>query len=292
MPQWRKIFPGRWPVIGALDNSLSAVSDLTAGANWNTLDPHQEFPGTFGRSGGAGGGTSIRITANNTATQDHEILGLLTGPLNVNQNGQVMCRSTASWTTSPNGIVRAYIWGDGRVYVERVTTGGSVATVGTIDLAALGRSTRPILCRLRVSGAAGSTRVQCKAWSMTQAEPGAWDVDQTLSVTLNADGYPVLARQSSGFLASLGSFSVGTAGDSAPDITRAISGTVRVGLTGVARTVRAVAREDAHHVYETTSAADGSYTLRVIRGFNYTVYALDSLAGDYNAVVLDKIDAT
>jgi hypothetical protein len=233
---------------------------------------------------------SLRITANDTATQDHEILAVLPGP-NVSQNSAVMCRSTASWATQPNGNIWAYLWGDGRLYVERRNTSGNSATVGNINLVSLGRDTRPILCRLKVTGGAASTRVRCKAWSFQQNEPGSWDIDTTLSITVNADGYPVLCRTGTGWPGFLGmAFSVGTDSDEAPNFVGTISGQVQVnGTPQSGRTVRAVAREDPGYHWDAVSDGSGNFSLKVLKDFTYAVYAMDVLVGDFNAVIYDKI---
>jgi hypothetical protein len=291
MAQFMKIFPSRFGTENTtIAEGNSAFSDLTLASMLTFWRPWYEFPGCFARESASGASMSIRITANDTATQDHEILAVLPGP-DVNQNGGVMCRSTASWTTQPNGHVKAYLWGDGRLYVDRITTGGSSATVASVDLVALQRDTRPILCRLRVTGAASATRVQCKVWSFQQNEPAPWTVDTTLGVTLNADGFPVLYRSGTGFPAFLGmAFSVGTDSDEAPSFVGTISGQVRVnGTSQGGRTVRAVAREDPGYVFETVSDGSGNFALKVLKDFTYSVYAMDELTGDFNAVMFDKI---
>lgn len=292
MPQFTKVFPSIFEIGNSftIPAGLAAFDDLTSGAAISSLTQWPDFPGCFGRQSANGAISSIRITANNAASQDHEILGVLPGPV-VNQRGKILCRSPASFTAAPTGTVSAYLWGDGRLYVERVTTGNATATVGSIDLSALGRAQRPILCRLNVTGGASATRVRCKAWSFQQAEPASWDIDSTLSVTLNADGFPVLGRTAMNQPAFLGmAFSVGTEGDSAPDLTGLISGNVQVnGVAQSGRTVRAIAREDPGYTWDAVSAGDGAFSLRVLRGFTYTVVGLDELVGNFNAVVFDKI---
>lgn len=290
MAQFTKVFSSRF---GTGDTAIpvgnSAFSDMTLGGALTNWRPWYEFPGCFAREGGGGQAMSLRITANDAASQDHEILACLPGPA-VNQIGGVMVRSTASWTSQPNGHIRASLWGDGRLYVERVTTGGGSGNVGNINLPALGRTTRPVLCRLRVSGIATATRIQCKAWGFDQDEPSAWDIDTTPALTFNANGFPILYRNGTGFLAFLGmAFSVGTDGDSAPDLTGTISGTVAVNGSGAVRTVRAVSREDPGYYWDAVSDGSGNFSMKVLRGFTYTVYALDPLAGNFNAIVYDKI---
>lgn len=289
MAEFIKIFPSRFNVSDfEMANGQPEFSDLTVGALLYNFEPFGKFPGSYGSPSGAGNAMSVRITANNTATQDHEILAVFPGP-DVNQSGSVYCRSTASWSSEPNGVVLAYVWGD-TVYVERITTSGSSAQIGTIDLASLGRNTRPILCRLRVSGPVGNTQVQCKAWSATQEEPSAWDVNETITVTIRSTGYPVLGRSSTSFPAYLSSFSVGTDGDSAPSLYGVLSGQVQVnGTPQSGRTVRAIAREDPGYHWDAQSDASGNFTIRVLKTFTYTVFALDLFSGSYNAVVTDKV---
>lgn len=291
MAQFTKVFPSRFNTNNTVINvGNSAFSDMTVAGALTGFRPWYEYPGCFAREGGGGSVSSIRITAHNTASQDHEMLAVLPGPA-VNQNGGMMVRSTPSWTLRPRGHVRAVLWGDGRIYFDRVTTDGASASFANLDLNALGRSTRPIVCRLRVDGPATSTRVRAKAWSFQQNEPATWDLDTTLAVTLNADGYAVTYRDGTGFLAFLGmAMSVGTEGDAAPNFIGTISGQVRVnGVAQSGRTVRAVAQEDPGYYWDAVSDGSGNFSMKVLKGFTYTVYALDLLAGDFNAVVADKV---
>jgi hypothetical protein len=85
-------------------------------------------------------------------------------------------------------------------------------------------------------------------------------------------------------------FSVGTDSDEAPNFVGTISGQVRVnGTPQGGRTVRAVAREDPGYVFETVSDGSGNFALKVLKDFTYSVYAMDELTGDFNAVMFDKI---
>jgi len=291
MAQWTKLFPSRF---GSVDTTIpasaSGFSDITAGSAITGWRPWYEIPGGFAREGGGGFVGSLRITANNSATQAHEIMAVLPGPV-VNQNAGVMLRSPASWNSSPNGHVRAYLWGDGRFYVDRRSTTSGNAIVGSIDLVTLGRSTRPILCRVRVGGIATATQVQAKAWSFQQPEPDSWDINTTLSIALNNDGHPILYRDGTGFLGFFGmAFSIGTNGDSAPSFVGVISGQVRVnGIPQSGRAVRIVAREDPGYHWDAVSDGSGNYSVRVIRGFTYSVFALDPLVGNFNAPIADKV---
>lgn len=199
-----------------------------------------------------------------------------------------MCRAPTSGYggLTPNGT--AYVSSTATTVLARVRASFNDYTIGTFDLAAAGRDVFPRMVRLRVSGTSPAT-IQIKAWPAADAEPDDWDLEVT-DTRLNVTGFPALGRFGTSSAAVFSHHSFGSGTDRAPALFGTISGSVQIAPnTGVARTVRAVAREDAQLVFEATSAVDGTYAIRVLKGFTYSVFALDTDGGTYLSPIKDKI---
>lgn len=285
MAQFKWLAPARWATAETLfTNTEADLALLTSGGQKAFFSPAGQ-PSVFGRSGGAGSGSSFRITADNTPSETNEILAVFPHPFN-NQTSACYCRSSDAWTQNPNGSIFAAPQSS-TVVIRRRSTSGGEGDLGTINLATLGRNRWPITVRLRVEGT-GTVSVFAKAWPIGEPEPAAWDITTSYTST-NDTGFSVIGRTGTGFPAFLSHFSTGTNGDSAPPLYGALSGIVRAQDTPVSRTVVAVARGDQKHLFHGQSDGSGLFSLPALVGFDYTIFALDPIAGPYNAVVVDKV---
>lgn len=285
MAQFKWLAPARWASAETLfANTEADLALLTSGGFKSFFGP-SGLQSAFGRSGGAGGGSSFRITADDTPSETNEILAVFPHPFN-NQTSACFCRSSDAWTQNPNGSIFAAPQSS-TIVIRRRSTSGGEGDLGTINLAALGRNRWPITVRLRVEGT-GTVSVFARAWPIGEPEPAAWDVT-TSHTSTNDTGFSVIGRSGTGFPAFLSHFSTGTNGDSAPPLFGALSGTVRAQDTPVSRPVVAVARGDHKYLFHGQSDASGLFSLPALVGFDYTVFALDPIDGPYNAAVVDKV---
>ena len=285
MAQFKWLAPARWvtpePLFANDDPDLAL---LTTAAPKSFFGP-AGLQSVFGRSGGAGSGSSFRITADDTPSETNEILAIFPHPF-ANQTSACFCRAPASWTATPNGSIFAAPLATA-IAIRRRSTSSAQGDLGVIDLAALGRNRWPVNLRLRVEGT-GTVSVFARAWPIGEPEPAAWDVSASYTST-NDTGYAMIGRTGTSFPAFLSHVSTGTEGDSAPPIYGLLSGTVSADGTPVSRDVIAVARGDQPYLFRGQSDGTGAFSIPALIGFDYTVFALDPLAGPYNAAVLDKI---
>ncbi|WP_127110261.1 hypothetical protein [Pararhodobacter zhoushanensis] len=285
MAQFKWLAPARWATPdNAFSNTEADLALLTSGGFKSFFGPCG-LHSVFGRAGGGGGGSSFRITADDTPSETNEILAVFAHPFN-NQTSRCFCRSPETFTQTPNGTIFVAPHSSTIVVARRSTTGAEGA-LETIDLAALGRNRWPITVRLRVEGT-GTVSVFARAWPIGEPEPTLWDVTTTYTSTNDA-GFSVIGRTGTGFPAYLSHFSTGTEGDSAPPLYGALSGIVRADDAPVSRPVVAVARGEQKYLFHGQSDGSGEFSLPALIGFDYTVFALDPLAGPYNAAVVDKV---
>jgi hypothetical protein len=285
MAQFKWLAPARWATAdNAFSNTEADLDLLTSGASKSFFGPGG-MQSTFGRPGGGGSGSSFRITADNIPSESNEILAVFPNPAN-NQTSLCFCRTPATWTSTPNGSIFVAPQSS-TVVVRRRNTSGGEGDLGTINLASLGRNRWPINVRLRVTGT-GTVSVFAKAWPIGEPEPVGWDVTTTFTST-NDTGFSTIGRTGTGFPAYMSHFSTGTNGDSAPQLYGVLSGIVRSEGAPVSRPVVAVARGDQKYLFHGQSDASGVFSLPALIGFDYTVFALDPLAGPYNAAVVDKV---
>jgi len=264
MAQFTWLAPARWATPNNLfSDSEGDLAALTSGASKAFFGPCGP-QSVFGRPGGAGGGSSFRITADALATQTQEILAILPVP-DANQTSRVLCRAPASWTATPNGAVIAVPQLSTIALIRRSTTGSEVP-LGTIDLAALDRNRWPLNLRLRVEGT-GTVSVFARAWPIGEDEPAAWDI-ATTTTNANDTGFAMIGRTGTGFPAYLSHFAVGTEGDSAPGIFGALSGMVTASGSPVARPVVALARGDQKYLFYGLSDASGAFTIPALLNFD------------------------
>ena len=285
MAQFKWLAPARWATADTLfSNTEADLGLLTSGGQKGFFSP-SGLQSVFGRPGGGGSGSSFRITADATPSQTNEILAVFPYPFN-NQTSACFCRSSDAWTQTPNGSIFAAPQSS-TIVIRRRSTSGGEGDLATINLATLNRNRWPITVRLRVEGT-GTVSVFAKAWPIGEPEPTAWDVSTSYTST-NDKGFSVIGRTGTGFPAFLSHFSTGTNGDSAPQLYGALSGIVRAQDTPVSRPVVAVARGDQKYLFHGQSDASGLFSLPALIGFDYTVFALDPIAGPYNAAVVDKV---
>lgn len=288
MAQFKWLAPARWATPdNAFSNTEADLALLTSGGFKSFFGPCG-LQSVFGRPGGGGGGSSLRITADDTPSETNEILAVFAHPFN-NQTSLCFCRTPATWTSTPNGSIFVAPQSS-TVVVRRRNTSGGEGDLGTINLASLGRNRWPITVRLRVEGT-GTVSVFAKAWPIGEPEPTLWDVTTTYTSTNDA-GFSVIGRTGTGFPAYLSHFSTGTEGDSAPPLYGALSGIVRADDAPVSRPVVAVARGEQKYLFHGQSDGSGEFSLPALIGFDYTVFALDPLAGPYNAAIVDKVALT
>lgn len=289
MTQATFLFPSVKTLTGQYyDSGQSEFSGLTFGSGSAASMRQGPVPFEAGRDGGEGTAWSCTDTALRTA-----------GVGDVNELLFVVQKNPAAYTTMywgvrmatdftvgnpPNGSVYAVVGSAFGVALRRKTVAGSDGELGAINLASAGKDRWPLCVRLRASGSA-PTVCQLKVWPAEDPEPEAWDLTYNDS-NVNPTGIPWVWRYNSGWPGTMSHFSMGV-GEAAPNLYGTISGNVfEAPDTGVARTVRAVAREDPRLVFETESEEDGSYVLPVLNGFTYTVYAMDD---DLNAGIKDRL---
>lgn len=134
--------------------------------------------------------------------------------------------------------------------------------------------------------------MQLKAWAATVSEPGTWAYSSADSQIAAAGELRLVLPYSHGGAVEIERIEVATAGD-APATTphKTISGTVTGDTgSGAARTVHAIRRDTGGLLATTTSAADGTYSLKVSYSGLVDVVVLDDDAGvQYNDVVVGRV---
>lgn len=190
-------------------------------------------------------------------------------------------------TTSANfaGVLASV--GEARdvISINKYTAGSLVNLSGSISLPST--LSFPFWVKIRGQG----SDVYAKAWNFGDPEPVSWQASATDPA--------VIAGRAGYFFTNageyhLGPISVGTNGDVAPQLSYVLSGTVNKDdtpnpLIPLVRTVRAVRRANPLQWNETVSAPDGTFSIPVITGDEYSIFVIDELLGDYNALILDKV---
>ena len=172
------------------------------------------------------------------------------------------------------------------IWRQQWLPGSNGGLVVDATLASLGKTAfNPAIIKAQFD--AGTIRA--KYWYFDEDEPSGWSISGTNTV------YPAAGECGVGWNNSnpgtvIGPMSVGI-GEASPKLQGKIQGVVRVnGTPQSGRTVRAVSRERPDIFFDTTSAGDGTFTIRCLAlGLTYSVFALDPLTGDFNAVIADKI---
>lgn len=162
---------------------------------------------------------------------------------------------------------------------------GTLGTIATVSLPAA--LSFPYWVKIRGQG----SDLYAKAWDFGDPEPIAWQVSGTDPAVLTGRAGYFLTNSGEYII---GAIAVGTNGDVSPQLTYVLSGSVNEDdtpnpLIPLVRTVRAVRRANPLQWNETVSAADGSFSIPVITGDEYSIFVIDELLGDYNALILDKV---
>lgn len=282
-----------WPYIANLPRdtykysteATAAFADLTF--RYGGLATLKQGPSLF--AGGSYSNTTIQFTHDDMIAAGNQdineiVFRMVANPGGLTNYARWILRIDSAWTNQshlPNNCIFAQLTGDNDIEIRRVTSSSASALIAEkTDLPDFADGW-PLLCRFRAEG----TAIKLKVWSEADPEPASWDIETT-DGTMNATGIPYCTRWNG---TGQGEFSHMTfgAGESAPSLMGSISGTVYISPdTEVARTVRAVAREDPMKVFETVSGGDGSYNLQVLLGYTYSVFALEDT---YNGAIKDRI---
>lgn len=135
--------------------------------------------------------------------------------------------------------------------------------------------------------------VKAKIWHSGDPEPSTWTLETTQTAIPSAGNSGIWFFY--GSEQHIQQLKWSSAGDSIPPMEYEISGTVEEAgnpsNTPLERVVKAFRRSNNEIPLggETISAADGSYKVIVPSGDAYTIFCLDELVGDYNALIFDKV---